>query len=503
MNEAHAYDELPYPGYVYWFTHPDHLGVLGHVHGVDTAPAERCRVLELGCGDGGNLIPLAAALPDSQFLGVDLSAAHIRAGSALIAALGLTNIELRHGDVAALDVAPATWDYVVAHGLYSWIPDAARDAVLALTARALAPQGVALISYNTYPGWHDHGPVRRLMRFHTRPVASGADKVAQARAIAHWHCERMARLNDAESAHHEAVWTTVEAASDSLIRHDYLAEHHRCFYFEDFMADARGHGLDFLTNARPAKQRIGNFEPEVARMLEGVTDIVRRQQYMDFFSNNRFRVTLLCHADVAVDRDAPRARFDDLCAEARIDTDVWAPETRDLEALTLETRGGAFAVSGAPLRIVLSTLQKAAPRAVPFDELLALSLPALIAHDADGGLGATPEGRATLLTMLVTELTALYFVEVVQLWRTPPPVASSSTSQPFAPPLQRLHAASGAAVPTLTHRQLPLTEQARRVLADLDGTRDLTALRDAHGADADAIVDALRRGGFLSGLPVS
>ncbi len=376
MSDAHAYDEHPYTGYVYWFTHPDHLGVVGALHGLDTAPADGCRVLELGCGDGGNLVPLAAALPTSHFVGVDLCEAHIRAGTDLVGRLGLGNVELVRGDVATLEV-PGTFDYIIAHGLFSWVPEATRAAALDLVQRALAPHGVALISYNAYPGWHDEAPVRRLMEFHTRPVAGAADKIQQARGIADWHCRRMVGLfGEERKGQMERVLGVVAAASDTLIRHDYLCEHHQPLYFEDFVARARARGLEFLANARPGKLRLGGFEPEVADMLRRVGDPVRRQQYMDFFAHTRFRETLLCRAGHAIQRDAaPRARLAALAAESRLDQDVWAPATRDAEAITVEAPAGAVTIAGTPLRIALSVLQRQAPRAVPLRELFQATLP--------------------------------------------------------------------------------------------------------------------------------
>src|SRR5436309_1556438 len=80
------------------------------------------RVLELGCAAGGNIIPLAARNPNASFIGIDLSSAQVESGRARIAQLGLSNIELRcesFSDAAAPDAA---FDYIVCHGVYSWVP---------------------------------------------------------------------------------------------------------------------------------------------------------------------------------------------------------------------------------------------------------------------------------------------------------------------------------------------------------------------------------------------
>ena len=71
------YDEVRYPGRFYPQTSPERLATLGTLFGLNPAPVDHCRVLELGCGDGGNLLPLAELLPRSSFLGIDLARAAI------------------------------------------------------------------------------------------------------------------------------------------------------------------------------------------------------------------------------------------------------------------------------------------------------------------------------------------------------------------------------------------------------------------------------------------
>src|SRR5947208_3557543 len=134
MSEAllTSYEEVPYDSKPLYPTHPDCLATVATLMGMKPAPVQRCRVLELGCASGGNLIPMAEALPDSAFVGVDLSERQIADGRAAVAELGLGNVELRH--LSITDV-PADWgpfDYVVCHGVYSWVPEHVRERILAV-----------------------------------------------------------------------------------------------------------------------------------------------------------------------------------------------------------------------------------------------------------------------------------------------------------------------------------------------------------------------------------
>src|SRR5262245_5129037 len=178
-----SYDEIPYEGNPLAQTHPDHLAALARLFGVSTPQVETCRVLELGCARGDNLIPMAVSLPDAQFVGIDLSRRQIEDGRGTIAALGLGNIELRQQGIQDLGPDLGPFDYILAHGGYSWIPAEVQDNLLRRCAEALTPNGLAYISYNTYPGWHMRTMIRDMMLYHTRAIAESQDRVQASRSL--------------------------------------------------------------------------------------------------------------------------------------------------------------------------------------------------------------------------------------------------------------------------------------------------------------------------------
>src|SRR5262245_28858455 len=120
--EHTAYDDVPYPSLPSRRTHPAHLAAIGRLRGLAPPPVRRCRVLELGCAAGGNLLPMAADLPDSTFVGVDVSARQVEAGQRALGQLGLTNIELRRLNLLEAGDELGTFDYILCHGVYSWVP---------------------------------------------------------------------------------------------------------------------------------------------------------------------------------------------------------------------------------------------------------------------------------------------------------------------------------------------------------------------------------------------
>ena len=247
------------------------------------APVTACRVLEIGCGDGANLIPLAYHLPESRFTGIDLAAAPIAAGCTMAGELGLSNIDLRVADLRDLGPEAGEFDYIFAHGLYSWIPADVRDRLLAVCRERLAPEGVAFVSYNVYPGRYPRQMIREILLYHTRGLEDPAERIAEARRLL-------------EQLDHPEAKSLMEQGDDSLF-HDDLAPINDPVWFREFAAHAQRHGLQYLGEADSHK----TFDP--AMPLVPPAEVLEREQYVDFLKLRRFRQTLLCReADCARSR---------------------------------------------------------------------------------------------------------------------------------------------------------------------------------------------------------
>ncbi|HEV8592622.1 MAG TPA: class I SAM-dependent methyltransferase, partial [Pyrinomonadaceae bacterium] len=167
MTESFSYDKLPYPSKFFVQTHPDRLATQATLFGVSPANVPTCRVLELGCGNGSNLVAQAYLLPDATFVGVDLAKTHIDDALAAAKELGLTNIEFRQMDVMEMSESDfGKFDYITAHGLFSWVPDFVRTKILELYRELLGENGVGYVSYSAYPGAHQREMVQRTIRYH-------------------------------------------------------------------------------------------------------------------------------------------------------------------------------------------------------------------------------------------------------------------------------------------------------------------------------------------------
>jgi SAM-dependent methyltransferase/methyltransferase-like protein len=464
-----AYDEVPYPSGAVDLTHPGHLAMLAQLYGMAPAPVERCRMLELGCGDGNNLLPLAELFPDSTFVGVDLAASPIAAGRAWAKRIGVTNLTLVEADLLAFDPGPEPFDYIVAHGLYSWVPHAVRDRAMAIFGRSLAPHGVAYVSYNALPGGYLRRAARDMMLFHTRDIGGHKERVAKARAFTAF----VADAAPADAAVHKAVMAgqrdRIAALDDDYLVHDDLSGHNDPFYFHQVVEHAARHGLAYLAEARFAEMSDRGLPKPVRETLRGLGDVLAYEQTFDFVVGRSFRHTLLVRDDVALARPPDGSTLGRTFAVSAARPESPAP---DIASPAVErfvnARGGRLSLSTPFTKAALTVLAAAAPRALSFDELLAA---------ARARLGSADEDDAhTLGELLVVALSC----EMVSLHAHRPRLAASPGARPRATKLAREQAAAGVPITTLDHRNLrDLDPFARRLLALLDGTRDRAALAAA------------------------
>ena len=231
---ASAYDAVPYDSLPFAQTHPDRLATLAHLFGLQPPPLANCRVLELGCASGGNLIPMAVAMPGAQFVGVDLSSVQVAQGQALIDALGLRNIRLLPCSITDVDAALGHFDYIIAHGVYSWVPSPVQEKILSICAEQLSPGGVAYVSYNTLPGWRMRGMVRDLMRYHAMPFADPGQRVAQARGIVDFLAQWVPVQDNAYGMLLQQELQTLRGAPDHYVLHEHLEDINEPLYFHQF-----------------------------------------------------------------------------------------------------------------------------------------------------------------------------------------------------------------------------------------------------------------------------
>ncbi len=296
LNErlSDSYNETPYHSHPFSQTAPEHLTAIATLFSVQSVPLEHARILELGCASGGNLIPTAIRLPHAQITGVDLSSVHILEGQATIERLGLKNITLHHMDLSKITPDFGTFDYIISHGVYSWIPQEVQVAMMRICGENLSDRGLAYISYNTYPGWKYREVIRDAMMFRGAIRETPQEKLSYARGMIDFlhdksNPESLTRKNIDE------VLPILKNSQDYYLIHEFLEHCNFPCYFHEFIERAKKNGLHYLAESQPSSMFLSNFSSEIAEPLlrECNGSQVAVEQHLDFLTGRSFRQTIL------------------------------------------------------------------------------------------------------------------------------------------------------------------------------------------------------------------
>lgn len=505
------YDLVPYGGWSYAFTHPDILATVARLRGLVTAPLERCRVLEIGCAAGYNLIPMAISLPNADFVGIDASARQIDEGREIVAHLNVPNVELLHQNLTDWDGSLGQFDYVIAHGIYSWVAPPVRDALLALCRRALAPNGVVYISYNTYPGWHMMESMRRMMLYHIRQIEEPVQRAAAAKELIGFLVQATGaasyRLSSYPAAYEQLLngyfhgVLTMPDRVDSLFLHDELEVVNDPCYFHEFLDHTAQHGLAYVADAEFSTGLPTALPAEVAANLLALAQPNGESgQYLDFVVNRTFRRSLLSHQEVVLTPAIEMDVLDSLyfAAHAR----GLLAEGTDPEAASVEfvSGDGAKIISDHPVTIVGMTYLKSIwPARATLNQVLEMSYtelmetnPHLRAELYAALTGADWERRDEDRHLLASNLLQAYCTsgELVSLHSYAGAYTAQIPLRPLASPWARWETGKRTTVTDLRLRRVALTPHCRYLLPLLDGTRttdDLCAIIAEDGSEKGAI----------------
>jgi SAM-dependent methyltransferase len=477
MSAPNVYDAVAYPGFAHAQTHPDRLFTIAALFGMTPAPPDRCRVLEVGCGDGRNLIAMASALPGSTFVGFDLAARPIESGRELAERLRLKNVTLTQQDLMSVTPELGRFDYVIAHGFYAWVPPPVQDKLLALSREVLAPHGVAYVSYNAYPGCRIRELFRDVMLAQGRGAEEPSARIEAAKAAIDFVRRNLVGASDYGNWMLDEMEKLVRQDPGALY-HDTLGEIYSPCTFLEFMRRAGGHGLQYLGEAEFLEMNDEPFSPEAVERLRsfGPDRILEKEQLMDFLKMRSFRQTLLCRNSVAL-RRAPAS--EDL-SRFHVSTRARAvsPPSPSTKSASIEYRTpkGATMVTDSPVfQRLMARLEKAWPGSVPFPELVGVC------------------GDAAAAAQLAVRM---YATAIVDLHPGPPRFAPRPGATPAVSALVRLQIERSPLVTNRLHADVRIDgDAARELVRRLDGRRSrATLLRDLAAAGVPLAPEALEAG---------
>ncbi len=453
-DDVFSYDELPYGGNTHASTHPRRIGAIARLFGIEPVDLQHARVLEIGCGLGDDLLPLAAAYPEADFIGIDLGRRHVDVANGLARERGLANVNFRQMDITAMDPNLGRFDYVIAHGVFSWVPPPVAQALLRICESLLTDRGLVYISYNTYPDWEQMGKVRDAMRAH---VAGLPSPLAQVEATRRFVAKEVlakrpdTSKNQSYDTAIRRVAARVEHASDSYVFHEFLCEHNHPIWFADFVANASDHGLRYVGDTdRTAMWGDG----------DGATsNRIEREQALDRALGRGFRSSVLCKNPLEPTSEAlPESLLNTCLSTQMLDRGEGQFGTSDAVQVT---------VTGTGIVKALRDITKAQGRPIPF---------------------ASEWLQDNESQSVCDDLLNLIKVGLIDVGEPGGPGATQIEERPVAFEIARALAAEGRdLVVGLGHRATTLDSIGQFILPRLDGTRDRNAL-------ARQVLAAMRRG---------
>ena len=294
------YSELGYKSMPFPYTTPATLEAYAALVGVSAPNPKTARVLELGATYGGNIISQALFNPDATFVGIELSQEQVEKGNEVIANAGLTNVSLIQSDIASIGSEIGTFDYIIAHGVYSWVDDDVKDALLRLIDEHLAEDGIAYISYNTYPGWHTMDEVRQLMMFSNRDKAqfNHKEKVLHGKTVGSIVGSQILKYDNLKERNSKFLGAlrSVMQKDEYYVGHDHLEPNNDPVYFYQFNDHLGAHNLAYLCDADLTLSMVRSFDADIADTLDklALNDHVAQEQYLDFMLDTTFRKSIIC-----------------------------------------------------------------------------------------------------------------------------------------------------------------------------------------------------------------
>ncbi|MCU0871708.1 MAG: class I SAM-dependent methyltransferase [Pirellulaceae bacterium] len=467
MADPYGYDELPYPSAPYPYTHPDHLATLATLFGLEIAAVEDSRVLEVGCADGANLIPMAVTLPRGRFVGVDLSLRQVAAGRRLMDRLKLTNVELLHGDLRKF-TADEPFDWIIAHGFYSWTPRETRSRLFDICHRHLARRGVALVSYNVLPGWQPRLALRQwlLQVIDQEPQTTERLRLAR-RNLRHLSKVLGQASGDRQLQQIRSEIERMEQWSDAYLRHDLLEDFNEPVSFADFVAHAREHGLRFFAEADLATMVGKGLPADVAHRLPQLAGTqLLREQVIDILTNRTFRQSLLCHQE--------RCPRDHIGPDAV--RSLYAVSTLKQVSDGNATNSGPSTFAGrSGFRILVEDpvcceALRGLERRWPAGEFVTASVRSARDRLRDSGRPVREDEFASAIDALAAILLAGFADRCVELHVTSRPFETEPNERPEASRLARVQAEYQGWVSSLRHDLVHLSDKQRLLVRHLDGT---------------------------------
>lgn len=297
-----SYDDLMYESGAFPQTAINNLEARARLMGLQPAPAANAKVLELGCSMGGNIITQALYYPDAEFAGIDLSGRQVAQGNAIIEKMGLKNVRLEEKDILTIDESFGKFDYIIVHGIWSWVPDAVKDKIFSICRNNLTEHGIAYISYNVYPGWKRQEQLREIMQFSGRDVLEEPLEARTRKGLDALKALAEILENDKGLGGGGKLPAIQKILNHNFyyIAHEYMEAFNDPIYVNGFIEWANRHRLAYIGDTDLHVSFVSWMAEHTRERILALAggDYIAKEFYSDILSDRQFRRSLLCREEV-------------------------------------------------------------------------------------------------------------------------------------------------------------------------------------------------------------
>ncbi len=475
---SNAYDEVPYGSRAIPSSHPARLALQALIKGLEPAPPERCRVLELGCAEAANLAAMAFHLDESRFVGIDSSTHEIERARETRDRLGLDNLDIRLADISEVGADLGSFDYIIVHGVLSWVDETVRTKILQICHDHLAPQGVAYLSYNCTPGWSLKSQLRRALRYRVRGVEDPAEKILRMRELLTMFAESPLRETTTYGTLLAQQAGRALLNRDEYLVHEYLAPTNKSFDFREIIELAEAHDLSFLAELSRATTHQGIEDTVREGLATTFDDRLEAEELADLMLFRAFRISLFAHSEAVressdladlADVLIPRVSF---AAALRTVSKRFSLEP-DVNEIFVTPDGIQLSARHSVLKAALLEIGRTYPRGLRLDEIKErIELLLELRRVTEPGSCISGED----LDALWNDLLELRRLGHLDLRLREPDVATEPGTLPKVSALTRLEASRGPFVTNPHHDMITLDSLMRRLVEHLDGSRNREVL---------------------------
>jgi 2-polyprenyl-3-methyl-5-hydroxy-6-metoxy-1,4-benzoquinol methylase/methyltransferase-like protein len=471
------YKDVPYVGQPVPGTSPSEMALISWVHAGPRPSVAGARILEIGCGDGGNLMPMAYYHPSCSFVGLDACQPALDEAQRACEKLGLSNLQFYQQDVEeSVRENLGVFDFIIAHGVYSWVNQRSQESLWVLVSQLLKENGLLFLSYNTYPGWKMRGVVRRMLLQKVGEIQPLKERALQAKreAEAFQHV-----LPEQGHPYHQLMrqeLNLVQRSESHYLIHGLLADENHAFWFRDVVNQAEESEFEYVAEGW-FNRREGWVPPNVRQsLMELGYQGIDLEEAVDLMWYRQMRTSLFCKKG---QRKQQGPDLSDLVAAVTIaanlsvvDEPTAAPGVFYFEG----KHGFRFHTDNELASLVLDALRECWPCGSTWSGILSTLGVTVALTDKEE---ANPQRFSTDIVLECQQiLLHLYTMGQVDFRITAIPDSKQSNSTTAANPLVRWQARRMPMVTTPSSEQLLLTHFEQAVLQRLDGSKEPSELVD-------------------------